>query len=107
MVEHPRRLWGVRAMTDAFQCDVCGKFKQGEATLRMDLELNVGGGSVGLFGGMFNSNDAAETIDLCSVLCCKQVDLEELRASLLDELEDESNHSPEAQPIDVPGGEAE
>jgi len=91
-------------MSEAFQCDVCGEFETGEPTLRLDLELNAGSPSGGLMS-VFSMSDASETLDMCSVECCEEVDLDELREGVLEELEEGKESEGLVETVPVDGGE--
>lgn len=91
-------------MSEAFQCDVCGEFETGEPTLRLDLELNAGSAPTGMMS-LFSMSDASETLDLCSVECCEEVDLDALREDILAQMEKQSQENPLVETVGVDGGE--
>lgn len=91
-------------MSEAFRCDVCGDFETGEPTLRLDLELNAGSAPTGMMS-LFNMSDASETLDLCSVECCEEVDLDALREDILGQMEEQSQENPLVETVGVDGGE--
>ena len=54
-------------MTDAYRCDYCNDFKEGNPALRVDLSIDVNAGKNSFLGGLFNQSDSGRELDLCSI----------------------------------------
>ncbi len=74
-------------MTDAYRCDECDTFGDGDAPL--SLSMRIEGDDAGLLGGLFGVNGGpSETYDFCSIACAESFDFNAVREGLIAEVDD-------------------
>lgn len=94
-------------MARAYRCDQCNDFHDGKPALRLQVSLQVD--EPGLFESIFGaSRDPGETLDLCSLDCLQDVDLDSQKDDLLADVDakDRLLDDPDPDPRPVVGGDS-
>jgi hypothetical protein len=89
-------------MSNAYRCDECGDFHEGDPALTTSLSVDANGNATGLLENIFSTSDGQVVIDLCSVECYQQIDFNEIRDDLLADVENkEQILNAEPRAVDV------
>ena len=73
-------------MTDAYLCDHCNDFEEGEATLT--ITMKIGGEGGGLLSAFFGSGGPSASFDFCSLSCADAFDFSTVKDELVAEIDD-------------------
>lgn len=70
-------------MTNAYKCDGCGSYGDGEPVISQELSVSSGDMPKGILSQIFSNGDASKTADFCSLECFTEYDVTADRDALV------------------------
>lgn len=74
-------------MSDAYCCDGCGEYADGEPVIVQELSVTTGDLPSGFFSQLFSNGDATKRADFCSLECFTEYDVAADRDELVSDVD--------------------
>lgn len=82
-------------MSQAYKCDHCGEFKEGEA--HISVKMTFTSDDAGFLGKLFGVGNGRNTVEFCSLTCLESFSFDDRRDRMIDEYDRKDELLPDSE----------